>query len=251
LSLVRCPDGQAGTCFFQKHPAVGTPQNLRRVPVKEKNTTEDYVVVDDEQGLISLAQIGVLEIHAWGSTADDLERPNRIIFDLDPDPSVDWPQVVESARQIRAFLQDLGLESFLKTTGGKGLHLVVPIDRKLEWPDVKVFCHQVADAVVQAEPSHYTATMSKAARKGKIFIDYLRNDRGSTAVAPYSPRSKPGAPVSVPIAWKELTPRLKSDHFTIRTATERLKKADPWAAMEKTRQSLARPWKQLQALLKR
>jgi bifunctional non-homologous end joining protein LigD len=239
LVLVRCPEGQAKECFFQKHPAAGTPDTLRQVQVREKNKTENYVIADDVAGLISLAQIGALEIHAWGSRADKLERPDRLIFDLDPAPDVPWNQVVQSARQVRQFLEELGLESFVKTTGGKGLHLVVPVDRRHDWDEAKAFCKSVADTIVAADPERYTANMSKAARPGKIFIDYLRNGRGATAIVPYSTRARPGAPVSVPLTWEELSARTTSDRFTVRNVGKRLAslKRDPWAEIFAMRQS--------------
>jgi bifunctional non-homologous end joining protein LigD len=252
LVLVRCPDGQAGQCFYQKHPGAGTPAELRQLPIREKTKTEPYVLVDNREGLIALAQVGALEIHAWGSREDLLEKPDRLIFDLDPDPEVPWKRVVDSARQIRDFLQELGLQSFVKTTGGKGLHLVVPIDRRHEWDDAKAFCKRVADTIVSIAPHQYTANMSKAARGGKIFVDYLRNGRGATAIVPYSTRTHPGAPVSTPLTWKELTPRITSDHFTVQNIRQRLAslKADPWEGIDKVRQSLAGPIRQLGAVLK-
>ncbi len=250
LVLVRCPEGQEKACFYQKHPAAGTPDTLRRIPVREKSKTEDYVIADDVSALISLAQISALEIHAWGSRADKLEQPDRLIFDLDPDIKVPWSRVVQSARQLREFLQELGLESFLKTTGGKGLHLVVPIDRRHDWDEAKDFCSKVTDAVVVADPRHYTANMSKAARSGKIFVDYLRNGRGATAIIPYSPRARPGAPVSVPLAWKELNESMVSDRFTVRTVGKRLAslQRDPWEGIGSMRQGLAGPLAKLRAL---
>ncbi|OAI47131.1 hypothetical protein AYO44_10160 [Planctomycetaceae bacterium SCGC AG-212-F19] len=250
LVLVRCPEGRGKACFYQKHPSPGTPDTLRRIPVREKAKTEDYVIVDDVAGLISLAQIGALEIHAWGARADNLEQPDRLIFDLDPDPSVSWSRVVDSAGAVRDFLQELGLTSFVKTTGGKGLHLVVPILRRQDWEEVKAFCKRVADAIVAADAARYTANMSKAARPGKIFIDYLRNARGATAVVPYSPRARPGAPVSVPLTWKELSPRIGPAQFTIRNIMDRLRslKRDPWEEIASVRQGLAGPIKKLQTV---
>jgi bifunctional non-homologous end joining protein LigD len=250
LVFVRCPEGRGKECFYQKHPTMGAPEAFRLVPVRENKKTENYVIVDDMAGLISIAQIGALEVHAWGSRADKLEQPDRLIFDLDPDPTVPWKRVMQSAQQVRKFLEDLGLESFLKTTGGKGLHLVVPIRRRHEWDEVKTFCKNVADAIVAADPHHFTANMAKAARPGKIFLDYLRNGRGATAIAPYSTRSRSGAPISVPIAWKELTAGLTSDHFTIRNIGMRLKllKKDPWDGFTSVRQGLAGPMKKLRQL---
>jgi bifunctional non-homologous end joining protein LigD len=241
LVLVRCPEGRKQACFYQKHPAAGTPKNLRQVPVREKTKTEKYVVVDDVGGLISLAQIGALEIHAWGSRTDDIERPDRLVFDLDPDPTVEWASVVQSANELREFLLDLGLESFVKTTGGKGLHLVVPIQRRHAWDEAKQFCRAVAEAVVSSAPARYTSNMSKAARTGKIFIDYLRNGRGATSVAPFSTRARDGAPVSTPLSWRELKPAIRSEQFNVSNLPRRLAglKQDPWAGIEAVRQSLS------------
>ena len=251
LVLVRCPEGRQKTCFYQKHPPAGTPKNLRQIPIRESKKTENYVVVDDIGGLIALAQIGALEIHAWGSRADKLEHPDRLIFDLDPDTAVPWSTVVQSARQVRLFLQELGLESFLKNTGGKGLHLVVPIGRRHGWDEAKAFCKRVAELIVVADPRHYTANMAKAARRGKIFIDYLRNARGATAILPYSTRARPGAPVSTPLAWQELNPRIPSDHYTVRNLPKRLAllKRDPWEGIAALRQGLTAPMEKLRALL--
>ena len=250
LVLVRCPEGQQKACFYQKHPAIGTPETLRQIQIRESNKTGKYVIVDDVAGLISLAQIGALEIHAWGSRADLLENPDRLIFDLDPDTRLEWRRVVEAAQQVRAFLRELGLESFVKTTGGKGLHLVVPIDRRHAWPEAKAFCKRVADLIVSAAPSLFTANMSKAARPGKIFVDYLRNGRGATAIVPYSTRARTGATVSAPLDWDELDAHLHSDHFTIHNVMDRLAslKVDPWKEMGGLRQSLGRAMQQLKEL---
>ena len=251
LVLVRCPDGQRKECFFQKHPGAGSPEAIHKVPIKEKKKIENYAMVNDVAGLISLAQIGALEIHTWGSRTDKLEQPDRLIFDLDPAPEVPWKRVVDAARQVREFLQQLGLESFVKTTGGKGLHLVLPIQRHYDWEEVKAFCKQVAEAIVRAGPNDYTANMAKTARAGKIFIDYLRNDRGATAVAPYSSRARAGAPVSTPLSWEELSARIHSDHYTITNMMKRLTslRRDPWQAMGSMRQSLTGPIKTLQKLM--
>jgi bifunctional non-homologous end joining protein LigD len=229
LSLVRCPDGQGSTCFFQKHPGAGTPAAFRLVPVKEKNTTRNYLLIDGVDDLIALAQIGALEIHVWGSQADTLESPDRMIFDLDPDPAVSWERVVQSAHQIREYLENGGLTSFVKTTGGKGLHLVVPLVRRHDWDEVKAFSKAVAERIEEADPHHFVSNMAKAKRTNKIFIDYLRNGRGATAIAPYSTRARPRAPVSVPLTWDELTPDIRSDEFTVRNLRERLSslKRDP------------------------
>jgi bifunctional non-homologous end joining protein LigD len=240
LALVRCPGGSGKPCFFQKHPGEGVSPHLRQIDVSETATPEFHLAIDDLAGLIALVQMGVLEIHVWGSTLRHLEKPDRLVFDLDPDPIVPWPTVVAAARELRAVLEGLGLVSFLKTTGGKGLHLVVPIRPRMKWDDAKAFCRAVADVMVKTAPDRYIATASKAARKGKIFIDYLRNGRGATAIAAYSTRAKTTPTVSVPIAWDELSARLTSDHFTIRNLPARLKKLrrDPWADLPKTKQSI-------------
>ncbi|WP_373649823.1 DNA ligase D [Schlesneria sp. DSM 10557] len=252
IVVVRCPDGAGKQCFYQKHPQPGAPENLRQIPIKESTATKNYVVVDDVEGLLSLVQMGSLEIHTWGSTEDHLERPDRLIFDLDPDENVSWAKVVESARQIHDFLHELGLASFIKTTGGKGLHIVLPIERRHEWDDAKEFCKHVADAIVAAAPARFTSNMSKAARKNKIFIDYLRNARGATAVAPYSTRAKANAFVSMPLEWEEVSTKITSDYFTIETALQRLAtlKRDPWREISKVRQSLSAPSKKLDKVLR-
>jgi bifunctional non-homologous end joining protein LigD len=242
LALVRCPEGVARPCFFQKHPSPGAFKQLRKVDVSAGATPEYHLVIDDEAGLIALVQMGVLEIHVWGSQATRLENPDRLIFDLDPDPSLEWPEVVRAAREVRLVLEELGLTSFLKTTGGKGVHIVVPVQPRLDWDEAQAFCQAVADFVVRAAPDRYVATMSKAARKGKVFVDYLRNGRGATSIAAYSTRSRPGATVSVPIAWDELSSRLRSDHFTITNVPARLAKLkkDPWTEMATTKQSVTK-----------
>jgi len=240
LALVRCPNGRGKPCFFQKHPSEGGPTHLKPVNISKTAAPEFNMVIKDAACLIELVQMGVLEIHIWGSQAQNLEKPDRLIFDLDPDPAVEWPAVVAAAREVKLFLEDLGLVTFLKTTGGKGLHIVVPIQPRTEWDEAKAFCKAVADTIVRAAPDRYIATMSKAARKGKIFIDYLRNGRGATAVAPYSTRAKVGAPVSVPITWTELSPKLRSDQFTVENLSSRLDKlkSDPWAEIAHVKQSI-------------
>lgn len=240
LSLVRCPQGEGKACFYQKHPGNSAPDVLRRVKIAEGSGTHEYVIADDVAGLVAMVQMGVLEIHPWGSTVGHLEKPDRIIFDFDPAPDVEWERVVEAAAEMRERLGTLGLESFLKTTGGKGLHVVAPITPREEWPAVKVFTKAVAQAMERAAPEKYTTVMSKRERRARIFIDYLRNDRGSTAIAPYSTRARPGAPVATPLAWSELKPSLKPAAFNVLTVPKRLKslKADPWADIDKLRQGI-------------
>ncbi|HZZ29912.1 MAG TPA: non-homologous end-joining DNA ligase [Pirellulales bacterium] len=240
LVLVRCPEGLAAGCFYQKHPPVGMPSSVQQISIREKTETRRYAVVQDLEGLIALVQFGTLEIHAWGSPTGDIERPDRMIFDLDPDPAVSWHEVVEAAFLVRDNLKRLRLTSFVKTTGGKGLHIVVPLAQKQTWPEVKQFTRDFADSMVAAAPHRYIATMSKAARRGKIFVDYLRNERGATSVVPYSTRAKPGASVSMPITWAELSTQKGPQQYSVKNAVERLKKlrSDPWREIWRVRQSL-------------
>jgi bifunctional non-homologous end joining protein LigD len=196
----------------------------------EKKKVGDYLVVDDVPGLIGLVQIGVLEIHTWNAVAERLEEPDRLVFDLDPGDDVPWRDVVTAARRLRADLQDVGLIAFPKTTGGKGLHLVVPIDRGSGWDECFAFARSVAEALARDSPRSFTADVAKSARRGRIYLDYLRNLRGATAVAAFSTRARAGAPVSTPLAWDELGPRLRSDHFTVSNLLRRLAslRQDPW-----------------------
>ncbi|HKR78803.1 MAG TPA: non-homologous end-joining DNA ligase, partial [Nitrospira sp.] len=231
LTLVRCPEGYQD-CFYQKHANEKVPRAIGRIEIEEDGESDTYMLAESREALLGLVQMGVLEVHTWGSTKDRLERPDRMTFDLDPDPSVTWPQVIEAAHLTKTLLEELGLVCFLKTTGGKGLHIVTPIQRTLGWDEVKTFAKLVADHLVAAIPQRFTSNMAKRARKGKIFIDYLRNAREATAIAAYSTRAKPGAPVSTPIAWDELSEDLPSDYFTVMNVPARLKRLtrDPWQA---------------------
>ena len=239
-ALVRCPEGAEGPCFYQKHGGPWAPKAIRRVKIQEKTKAGEYLVVDSLPALIGLVQIGILEIHTWNSVVQHLERPDRVVFDLDPGPGVEWRRVADAARLVRERLQTVRLESFLKTTGGKGLHVVVPLRASATWDECRAFARRLAEDLEHAEPKAYVARMAKAERKGKIFIDYLRNTRGATSIAAFSARATPEAPVSVPLAWDELTPRLRSDHYTIASLPRRLAdlKADPWAAYWTLRQNL-------------
>jgi len=240
LSLVRCPEGQEKACFYQKHAGAGAPEALKGVKVKEKGAVRTYLYVEGLSGLISLVQMGVLELHPWGSRVGDLEHPDRLTFDLDPAPGLPWKRVVDTARQLRSLLAKLRLTSFVKTTGGKGLHVVVPLAPKQAWESVKGFARAIAESMARQAPSEYTANLSKANRKGKIFIDYLRNSHGATAVAAYSTRALAGAPVATPIAWDELGAELRSDHYTVENLPRRLTslKKDPWEGFLKSRQTI-------------
>jgi bifunctional non-homologous end joining protein LigD len=241
LALVRCPegagkDGDMGQCFFQKHARAGIPtEHLHLVPEKGDN----IISIDDLDGLIALVQGGVLEIHTRGSTIDDRERADRLVFDLDPGPGTGWPEVVEAAREVRERLAQIKLKSFLKTSGGKGLHVVVPIAPE-PWTTAKRFTQIVAQAMTKDDPGRYLATAAKVRRQNRIFVDYLRNSREATAVAPYSTRARPGAPVSVPIEWSELGSLKSASQYTVQNVMQRLTrlKQDPWAGIGRVKQTL-------------
>jgi bifunctional non-homologous end joining protein LigD len=240
LTLVRCPNGRGKPCFFQKHPGEGVPPGMRSIAIREKEGKAPYSVIDDEQGLFGLVQLGALEIHTWGSRADDFEHPDILVFDLDPDPKLGYGPVIDAARLIRQVFESAKLETFVKTTGGKGLHVCVPIVPDLDWDTVKDFTGRIAEAMAGASPELYVATVSKAKRTGKTFIDYLRNGRGATFIAPYSTRARENAPVAVPLEWDELSLKLPPNHFTLRNLEQRLAKlaGDPWQRMTQLRQRL-------------
>ena len=242
LSLLRCPEGSERPCFFQKHFGSGLPKGINHVPVLNLKTgkKEDYLTLATPEGLVGLAQLGVLEIHPWGARNVSLEKPDRIVFDIDPDEAIEWKTLATTAKALRAQLEKLGLESYLKTTGGKGLHIAVPIRAEHEWPVVKQFAHALVLGSEKKHPDLYVTKMTKALRKNRIYLDYLRNDRGSTAVAPFSPRARAGAPVALPLEWHELSSKARP---VFRVADfpkwqKRLKK-DPWAAMLTNKQRLS------------
>lgn len=240
LTLVRCPDGRHKECFFQKHVSKNVGPQIKLIDVPEGDGVGVYLSVDSISGVIALVQMGVLEIHVWGSPNRRLEYPDRMIFDLDPDPEVPWERVVEGSLVVRNRLLDLGLESFVKTTGGKGLHVVAPLNSKNGWDEVKGFSKAIADELSHAYPERYLAKMSKALRRGRIFIDYLRNGRGATAIAAFSTRSRDRATISAPLTWEELVAGVRPDQYTIGNMPERLAKLkkDPWADYTNTRQFL-------------
>ena len=240
LTLVRCPDGHGKPCFFQKKLMPGSPKSIHTFDLAESDgSTERYMWVDDMPGLVGLAQLGTLEIHTWGSHIDKVEKPDLMVFDLDPDVGLAWDRVALGAFALRRRLDELGLTSFVKTTGGKGLHVCVPLERRMGWDDFKNATKLIAEAMVADDPAHYTTNISKAARKGKIFIDYLRNGRNATFIAPYSPRARPGAPVAVPISWEELAGGVDPSAFNIRTVPPRLAKVrDPWRELPSVKQSI-------------
>jgi bifunctional non-homologous end joining protein LigD len=237
LSLKRCPSGVAAKCFFAKHAWHGLGPSLRRHDVGEK---ESMMTLDSLEGLLELVQASVLEIHPWGSDVARLEQPDRLIFDLDPGDGVTWTAMIEAAHEVRAQLDYDGLASFVKTSGGKGLHVVVPLAPRASWDEAKAYTQAVAERMAKAQPQRYLATMSKSARRGRIFVDYLRNGRGHTAIAPYSTRALPLASVSTPLAWEELSEAIRADHFRIDNLRQRLDvlKDDPWPEFFTLRQHL-------------
>ncbi|MCJ8150182.1 DNA ligase D [Shinella sedimenti] len=230
LALLRAPSGIDGQTFFQKHAWKGINTNVVEVQDPAEKDDEPYVAINDLDGLIGLVQAAVLEIHPWGSTLADWERPDRIIMDLDPGEGVEWQTVIDGAEETRKRLEAAGLNAFVKTSGGKGLHVCAPLKPSARWPAVKAFCKGIADSMAKDSPDKYVATITKSKRRGKILIDYLRNQRGMTAVAPYSTRARPGAAVSMPLAWDELSADIGPAYFTVENTPARLQslKADPW-----------------------
>lgn len=243
LALVRCPEGISGQCFFQKHAWRGASKAIRLMPDPQDKDGDPLLSILDLDGLIGLAQAGVLEVHPWGSAFDALEQPDQMIFDLDPGEGVTWEEVIAAALEVRERLSAVGLSSFVKTSGGKGLHVVAPLIPKADWSAVKPFTKSVAEDMARDAPDRFVATISKAKRTGRILVDYLRNGRGSTAVAPYSTRSRPGAPVSMPLTWDELTPEIGPAYFTVLNTPARLaaQGTDPWAAFRAAARPLPEP----------
>jgi bifunctional non-homologous end joining protein LigD len=241
LSLYRCPGGNGKQgCFFQKHIKSGVGPQVKQVEIAESNGAALYPYVEDIGGLVALVQYGVVEFHPWGGRIDEIERADQMIFDFDPDPSLPWPAVIEAALEMRRRLKKLGLTSFVKTTGGKGLHVVAPLNPRQPWDAVKSFAKEMAEQLSRDQPDRYLAVMTKAKRVGKIFVDYLRNGRGATAICAYSTRARDGAPIAIPLFWDELTPDIKPDHFTIETSLRRLHKlsSDPWKDFFTLKQTL-------------
>jgi bifunctional non-homologous end joining protein LigD len=226
MTLIRCPQGTAEKCFFQKHDTGSFGPHVKQIPIKEKGGgTEDYLYLDDIQGLLACVQMGTVEFHGWGSKVAKVEYPDRLVFDLDPDVGLDFNKVKSAAVRLRDLLQDLGLKSFPLLSGGKGIHVVVPLDASKNWNAVKSFAERFSRAIAEAEPGAFTANIRKEQRKGRIFLDWLRNQRGATAVMPYSARAREGAPVSAPVAWEELDKYESGHHFSIRDADELLDRA--------------------------
>lgn len=242
LSLLRCPEGWKEECFFQKHPRKTMAKDLPRVSIKEKKGAREYVYIKSIADILSLIQAGTLEFHPWGSQVEDVEHPDIMVFDLDPSPAVPWSQVLHTATTLRDRLKNLGLPSFPRTTGGKGLHLVVPLKPETAWDDVKNFAKAISEQHANEDPRRLTTNMSKTRRRGKIFIDYLRNGRGQTAIASYSLRAREGAPIAVPVRWDELGDALHSDRYNIENLRRRLGALndDPWEGFFDSRTAITK-----------
>jgi len=238
LTLVRAPEGMRGQRFFVRHAGDWAPRELRQFEITGGTGAGTAMIVDDVRGLIALAQMNVLEIHPWNARTRDLERPDRIVFDLDPGPEVPWSDVVDSAKRVRDVLETLDLASFVKTTGGKGLHVVVPLTPAATWEDTLEFSRVMAQALARYEPARFSAGLAKATRADKIFVDYLRNRRGATSVSVFSSRAQPAATVSVPVAWEVLGFGTRDDAFHVGDVASWYQGQDPWAAYGKTRQKL-------------
>jgi bifunctional non-homologous end joining protein LigD len=239
MSIVRCPQGRAAKCFFQKHRTQGLDAPVRGIAVTSGGKSAEYIGVDDVAGLVTLVQFGTLEFHPFGSRADRLDRPNRIVVDLDPGDGVPWARVVAAARRLRELLDTLGLVSFARTTGGKGLHVVVPIERRTTWDDAAQFARDLAGRLADEDPDAFVLTSTRAKRKGRIYVDTLRNAYGSTAIASYSPRAREGATVAMPVGWDEVTAKLDPRAFDVRTVPVRLaRNGDAWRGFADVRQSL-------------
>jgi bifunctional non-homologous end joining protein LigD len=237
ITMVRCPTGRQQKCFYQRHAGAGIPRQIEKVRIP--GFDNPYLFIRDLSGLVALVQIGVLEIHPWGVTTERPDRPDRIIFDLDPSETLGFDAVVAAALEVRDRLAALKMASFVKTTGGKGLHVVAPIEPVQEWRAVKSWARAFSERMAADSPELYLIRADKDKRVGRIFIDYLRNDPTATAVGPYSTRARPGAPVAMPLAWQDIVPGLDPGRFNVRTvAGEIARRADPWAEMGRISQRL-------------
>ena len=239
LSLVRCPQGPGEGCFYQKNIDDKFPAEIERVPV-ELGGGGLYAAANSTAAVVGLVQMGVIELHAWGSTTRDLEHPDRMVLDLDPDVRLPWREVMAAAHHVRERLEDLGLESFVKTTGGKGLHVVVPLAPRHEWDEVKQFSRALAESIVAERPRDFTAKAAKRERSQRIYIDWLRNAEGATAIAPYSVRARAGAPVATPLHWDEVGGRMRPGKYHVGNVVKRLRglHSDPWKQLRRKPQSL-------------
>lgn len=227
LTLVHCPEGLQKPCNYMRHRRVWGPDVLKRVNIKEKTKVGEYLAVVNLEGIVALAQMGIVEVHTWNSTIHDVERPNRLVWDLDPGPDVKWKAMVDAAMAVRDLLETLGLQSWVKTTGGRGIHVVAPLTPQRAWDECLAFAKAVAGALMRTDPSLYTISFPKQGRERKILIDYLRNNRTNTSVAAFSARAREGAAVSLPVGWRQLTPKLKPESFTVLTISKKAT-ADPW-----------------------
>jgi bifunctional non-homologous end joining protein LigD len=239
VALVRAPEDIGGELFFQKHSQKLAIPNITQHPGLDPDHPP-LLTIESEAALVGAAQMGTIELHTWNAVAANIEKPDRMVFDLDPDPALGWKRMIEAAQLTRELLEELGLASFCKTSGGKGLHVVVPIAKQLGWDEVKAFTQAVAQHMATALPKHFAAKMGAQNRKGKIFVDYLRNNRGSSTVCAFSLRARPGLGVSVPLAWDEVPGTTAGDQWNIANLHERLDalKGDPWADYAKTKQRI-------------
>ncbi|MGE5105079.1 MAG: DNA ligase D, partial [Betaproteobacteria bacterium] len=240
LTLVRCPNGWDRPCFYQKHANASVSAEIDRIDIRDSGGLQPYMMANSVGAVVALLQMGVLELHPWGSRAPKLDYPDRLVFDFDPDEGLAWEKLVEAVGVLRELLDTLELEAFLKTTGGKGLHVVVPVEPTRTYDEVRDFCQSVAELLVRTFPDRFTSKMTKSRRAGRIFVDYLRNVRGATAIAPYSVRAKGGAPVAFPIDWSELAREVRFDHFNVRNVPALVDKRrrDPWGRLPGVRQTL-------------
>jgi bifunctional non-homologous end joining protein LigD len=239
LALVRCPRGSGAECFFQKHANPGWPDAFKHVRIREKSGTEQYLYIEDERGLVAAVQMGVLELHLWGSRADRVEEPDRMVFDLDPDEGLPFAAVVKAALQFKKTLEEIDLTSFPMATGGKGIHVIVPLSRGHTWDQHRAFAEAIARHLAAEAPDRYVATLSKAKRHGKIFIDYLRNTRGASAIGPYSTRARPGAHVAFPVSWQAVRKLKDAQPASVDDAAAKVARMkEPWAGYFKLRQKL-------------
>lgn len=245
LTLLRCPRGQEKECFIQRKAGDSVPDSVLRVEIPPQEAGDEaatYLAVDSVAGLLGLVQIGVLELHSWGARRDRLDRPDRLVIDLDPDEALPFQAVVDGALRVRMLLSDAGLVPFVMTTGGKGLHVVVPLRRTAGWDLVREAARGIAESMEAADTKHFVAQASKAARAGKIYVDYLRNGFGATSVNAYSTRARPGAPVATPLTWEELEAGARPAEFTVQTVPDRLRslKRDPWEDYRGSARSISR-----------
>lgn len=240
LTLLRCPEGADGTCFFQRHASPQVPEVVERLEASEPHGTVTHLFVSDVRGILGLVQVGVLEVHVWSARTDWLDRPDRMVLDLDPGPGVPFAGVIEAARLLREWLARVDLQTYVMTTGGSGLHVVLPLERRHGHDEVRAFAQAIARAAEATDPRRFVSRAAKDARVGRIFVDYMRNGRGATAIAPYSTRARPGAPVAVPLRWNELGPGLRPDGYNVDNIHQRLSRlpSDPWDGYGALRQRL-------------